>query len=216
MRAVIIGNGTVLNYEYIKSKLKKNDYIICADGGLRHANALGIKPAVLIGDLDSVGNCEYDCEVINLNVKKDFTDSEICIKYLLLKDFDEILMLGVTGNRIDHTLNNLMLLKQIFDAGKKGCIIDDNNEIYYAAEENSIYGKKGDIVSIIPVGKSLLGVTTHGLEYPLVDEELFFAQSRGVSNVMISDKCHIQIKSGEGFIIKSRDWQIVLLTEWKI
>lgn len=205
MRAVIIGNGEIYDYEYIKTKLRNDDYIICADGGYRHTKKLGVKPLVLIGDMDSISDCDYDGEVINLPVRKDFTDSEICIKYILLKDFDNILMLGFTGKRQDHSLTNLMLLKQFADAGKKGVIIDENNEIYFALTENNIYGKKGDIISIVPFGSDLNGVTTKGLDYPLNDETLYFGQSRGVSNIMTSDKCMITIKSGTGLIIKARD-----------
>ena len=68
MRAVIIGNGEIKDYDFIAGKLRKGDYIICADGGYRHAVKLGIKPDVLIGDMDSIGDESYDGEIINLPV----------------------------------------------------------------------------------------------------------------------------------------------------
>ena len=205
MRAVIIGNGEIKDYDFIAGKLRKGDYIICADGGYRHAVKLGIKPNVLIGDMDSIGDESYDGEIINLPVRKDFTDSEVCVKYVLLKDFDEILMLGFIGTRLDHTITNLMLLKQIAESGKKGKIIDEHNEIYFALEENIIYGKKGDLLSLIPFGGDLNGITASGLDYPLENETLIFGESRGVSNVMTSGKCTVNIGGGSGLIIKSRD-----------
>lgn len=206
MRAVIIGNGNIEDYNYISGKLRKNDYIVCADGGYRHAKAMGIKPAVLIGDMDSLLPDEnIDTETINLPVRKDFTDSEVCVKYVLLKDFEDILMLGFMGTRQDHTLTNLMLLKQFADNGKKAHLLDEHNEIYYTAKENIIYGKKGDIISIIPFSGDLTGVSTSGLDYPLNNETLFFGESRGVSNVMISNKCVITVQSGFGLIIKAHD-----------
>lgn len=205
MRAVIIGNGEIKDYDFIAGKLRKGDYIVCADGGYRHALKLGIRPDVLIGDMDSVGDESYDGEIINLPVRKDFTDSEVCVKYVLLKDFDEILMLGFIGTRLDHTITNLMLLKQIAESGKKGKIIDEHNEIYFTSGENIIYGKKGDLISLIPFGGDLTGITTSGLDYPLENETLVFGESRGVSNVMISGKCTVNIGGGSGLIIKSRD-----------
>lgn len=205
MRAVIIGNGNMQDYSYIKGKLNKSDYIVCADGGYRHCKALGVKPAVLIGDMDSIEDNDYDGEIINLPIRKDFTDSEICLKYILLKDFDEIIMLGFIGTRMDHTLTNILLLKQIADAGKKAHIIDEHNDIMIAGTENTIYGKKGDLVSIIPITGNLCGITTNGLSYPLNDETLVIGESRGVSNYMTSNICRINIKSGMGIIIKSKD-----------
>ena len=47
MRAVIIGNGDIKDYQYIKSKINDNDFIICTDGGYNHAEKMGIVPDVL-------------------------------------------------------------------------------------------------------------------------------------------------------------------------
>ncbi len=205
MRAVIIGNGAITNYDKIKQRLRCDDYIICADGGYNHTKKLGVKPSVVIGDMDSIGDNDYDGEIINLPIRKDFTDSEVCVKYILLKHFDEVMMLGFTGKRQDHAISNMLLLKQFAETETKAYIVDENNEIYCTNSENTIYGKKGDIVSIIPITGNLCGVTTKGLDYPLNDETLQFGESRGVSNIMTSDKCTINIKSGFGLIIKARD-----------
>ncbi len=205
MRAVIIGNGTISNYDKIKQKLRADDYIICADGGYNHAKCMGVKPAVVVGDMDSIGDNDYDGEIINLPIRKDFTDSEVCIKYILLKHFEEVMMLGFTGARQDHSITNMLLLKQFADAGTNAYIVDEHNEIRFTAQENNIYGKKGDIVSIIPITGDLVGVTTSGLDYPLNDEILIFGESRGVSNIMTSNKCTISIKAGFGLIIKASD-----------
>lgn len=205
MRAVIIGNGTIDNYDKIKQKLRLDDYVICADGGYNHAKKLGIKPAVVVGDMDSIGDNDYDGEIINLPIRKDFTDSEVCIKYILLKHFEEVMMLGFTGKRQDHSITNMLLLKQFADVGTNAYIVDEHNEIRFTSSQNNIYGKKGDIVSIIPIAGDLVGVTTHGLDYPLDNETLVFGESRGVSNIMKSDKCKITIASGQGLIIKASD-----------
>lgn len=205
MRAVIIGNGIIENYDKIKQRLRADDYVICADGGYNHAKKLGIKPAVVVGDMDSIGDNDYDGEIINLPIRKDFTDSEVCIKYILLKHFEEVMMLGFTGKRQDHSITNMLLLKQFADVETNAYIVDEYNEIRFTSNENNIYGKKGDIVSIIPITGDLVGVTTQGLDYPLDNETLAFGESRGVSNIMKSDKCKITITSGQGLIIKASD-----------
>ena len=205
MRAVIIGNGIIENYDIIKQRLRSDDYVICADGGYNHAKKLGIKPAVVVGDMDSIGDNDYDGEIINLPIRKDFTDSEVCVKYILLKHFEEVMMLGFTGKRQDHSITNMLLLKQFADVGTNAYIVDEHNEIRFTSNENNIYGRKGDIVSIIPITGDLVGVTTQGLDYPLDNETLVFGESRGVSNIMKSDKCKITIASGQGLIIKASD-----------
>ena len=203
MIALIVGNGEVS--DEIKNELPENTFVICADGGIRHMKKLGLRPDIIIGDMDSA-DIEIDEEkAIRYPVKKDFTDSEISVDYAINHGFEEIIMLGFTGTRLDHTITNLFLLKKISESGRKGVIIDKHNKIFYAERENVILGKMGDIVSIIPIGEDVSGITTNGLEYPLNNETLEFGKSRGVSNVMTGECCEIMIESGTAMIIKSKD-----------
>lgn len=203
MVALIVGNGDVS--DEILGELPENAYVICADGGVRHMERLGLTPDIIIGDMDSADMDITNEKTIRYPVRKDFTDSEISVEYALEKDFDEIVMAGFTGTRLDHTLTNLFLLKRISEKGKKGVIIDGHNKVYFAEKENVIYGKKGDIISIIPVGSDVSGITTYNLDYPLNNETLEFGKSRGVSNVMTSDACKITVTEGTALIIKSKD-----------
>lgn len=201
MRAVIIGSGSISDCEYIKSKLNEDDYVICADGGYDHAVRLGVEPDILIGDFDSVSELPKASEKIEYPARKDFTDGELAVKYAVEHGFDEVLMLGMTGDRADHTITDILLLTQC----KSGCVIDDNNEIYLLRDSVTVYGNAGDTVSIVPVGGDVCGVTTKNLEYPLCDETLYFGESRGVSNVMTAELCTITAKSGMGLVIKVRN-----------
>ncbi len=202
MIALIVGNGDVSRE--IADKLPKGAYVICADGGYRHMKTLGLRADILIGDMDSVGEETEPDTVLRYPVRKDFTDGEIAVNYALEKGFSEIVMVGFVGTRMDHTLTNIFLLKKIKEQGKNGCVIDAHNEIYCSADI-TLGGKKGDIVSIIPVGGDVDGVTTEGLEYPLCGETLEFGKGRGVSNVMTGERCRITVENGTALIIKSRD-----------
>lgn len=200
MRAVIIGGGSISDYNYIKSKINSDDYIICADGGYNHAVKMGISPNIVLGDFDSIVDLPKDTEKIRYPVRKDFTDGELAVRYANEYGFNNVLMLGMTGDRADHTITDILLLIQC----KNGCIIDDNNEIYLIRDDITIAGRTGDTVSILPVGGNLEGITTENLEYPLNNETLYFGESRGVSNVMCSDMCRVTVKKGIGLIIKVR------------
>ena len=82
---MIIGAAPIACKKVFEEFDSKDHYVICADGGYRHASPLGIKPDVLIGDMDSIENNDFDGDIINLPIRKDFTDSEVCVKYILLK-----------------------------------------------------------------------------------------------------------------------------------
>ena len=53
-RIIIFANGELPDLEKARSLLQSDDYTICADGGTRHALALGVTPDLIIGDMDSV------------------------------------------------------------------------------------------------------------------------------------------------------------------
>ncbi len=196
MRAVIIGNGDIKNYAYIKSKLNAEDFIICADGGIRHAKKMGLKINIAIGDFDSY---ELDDELNSIvyPVRKDFIDGELAIDYAIEHGYDEIMMIGMTGTRLDHTLTNISLLTKHDNA----YLIDDNNEIYILRNRLVFNGRKGKTLSVIPLFGSVSGLNSKGLDYPLNDTGLEFGTGLGNSNVIINDHAEITIGKGIAVVI---------------
>lgn len=201
MRAVIICGGNV--GKYILDYVRDDDYIICADSGYDRAMGYGIKPDIIIGDMDSIKG-DYSSKNIEIYpAKKDFTDSELAIKHAISKGYTEILMFGMIGTRMDHTFSNLSLLFGYKDSNIT--IIDEHNIIYLVSGEITINASCGDIVSILPFSGDLIGVTAYGLEYPLLNSTIKFGTSLGVSNKMTEDACHIEIKEGTALVIRSKD-----------
>ncbi len=199
MRGVIICGGNV--GEYIKNYIKPDDFVICADSGYDHAKKFGITPDIVIGDMDSTKFTDIAEEKMLYPKRKDFTDSELAIMYAMEKGFERVLLFGMIGSRMDHSLANINMLPRL----KNAVIIDENNEIYFAENEFSLSGKPGDIISIIPFKEDLLGVTTNGLDYPLKNGTIQCGTSLGVSNVMLDNTFSIQIEKGGAFIIRSKD-----------
>ena len=199
MRAVIIGNGNISDNEYILSKIKNDDYIICADGGYNNAQKMGLKADVLIGDLDSALNVCDDIKIIKYPAKKNFTDGELCIEYAIENGYDDTLLLGMTSHRIDHTINNILMMCGC----KNACMIDEYNEIYLVKDKLEKENKKGYTLSIIPINGDAEGIVTTGLEYPLCYETLQFGKCRGNSNVINADFCKISIEKGMCIVVIS-------------
>lgn len=196
MRAVVIGNGDINDYEYISSLIRNDDTIICADGGLRHAEAMGLITNVAIGDFDSYKS-DIKVKKFVYPERKDYTDGELAVQYAIDNGYDEIMLLGMTGKRLDHTLTDILLLSKY----ENSYLIDDYNEVHIVSSKLVLREKKGKTLSIIPVLSDLEGITTQGLEYSLHDETLFFGESRGNSNVVTDDTCIIEVRSGMGIVI---------------
>lgn len=203
MKAVLIAGGNMEAAERLKKLAAECDAVICADHGYDYAKKLGVSPDVIMGDMDSLKSSYSNITEYVYPTRKDYTDSELITEYAVQNGYTQLYMFAFTGTRMDHTLVNLSFLCRYkdFDA----VIINDNNEIRAVKKENIICGEKGDILSLIPMGSDLVGITTENLEYPLTDETLVFGTGRGVSNVMTADICRISVKSGNGLIIKSTD-----------
>ena len=202
MRAIIIANGEMKNIEIIEQNICKGDYIICLDGGLKHADNAGIMPNVIVGDFDSVDMAlvekyrEKGAEVHSFPVRKDFTDMEIGINIAAEKNIGELVLLGALGGRTDHALGNIFNMQQALNKGIEISIIDENQHIFLLSKEKKFRYKKGMIISLIPITGKVEGVKTANLSYPLNDETLYSGYSRGVSNIFDEDEAQISISSG--------------------
>lgn len=209
-KALLISGGRQVSKELIEKYLDR--FIIIADGGARLLMKYGLGADILLGDLDSIGEealtyiKEHEIEVKKFPAKKDFTDTELALSYLVDEEYKDIVVLGALGTRLDHELANLMNLKKLYKKGIKAKIEDDYNEVIYV-EEGSYDFEKTDkkYFSLINAGYKM-NFTTRGLYYEVENLEINAENpSRGVSNEMVREKATIKINSGSAFIIQSRD-----------
>lgn len=201
MQAVIFANGMV---DDTGSVFSEKDLIIAADGGLYHCRSLGIIPDVVIGDMDSLTGDDMKglqiagVEIIRYPAKKDQTDLELALKLAIDRGADEIVVFGAMGGRWDMSIANILLPAEQNLSNATVRIIDGRHEIILlrAGKEIIFHGEKGDILSLIPLGRDTLGITTIGLEYPLKDDMLKLGSSRGISNVFIENSATVFLKKG--------------------
>ena len=120
MRCFIFGSAPIESYNYLKNMDFSDSLIICADGGIKHAEALGLTPDVWLGDGDSL--CGDDVEVgerYTLPVRKDNTDMDLAIELALEKGCKDITVIGGIGGRRDHEFSHFCLLKKLLENGAK-------------------------------------------------------------------------------------------------
>jgi thiamine pyrophosphokinase len=204
LRAVIFANGALDDPPQTLSALQANDILIAADGGARHCRVLGLTPAVVIGDFDSLSaddlaQLERDgTKVVRYPSRKDFTDLELALQHAMSLGADEIIVFAALGARWDQTLANLLLPAAPGFEHVSIRLLDGPQEITLlrAGETYTLNGQAGDIVSLVPLGGHATGITTTGLEYPLTDGTLYFGATRGISNVMLGDQATVQLKAG--------------------
>lgn len=170
------------------------DLRIAADGGARNVRLfLERAPHVVLGDMDSVDDETRawletsSCEFIRHPRAKDETDLELAIELAQERGAEEITILGAFGGRVDHFLANVFLLTR----ARNLRIVDSASEMWVGNESAEIKGNEGNIVSLIPLSAQVNGIVTHDLEYPLRGETLERGSTRGISNVMLSERAHV-------------------------
>jgi thiamine pyrophosphokinase len=213
MRIIIFANGDLPNLEKSRTLLRPDDFIIAADGGARHALALGLTPNIVIGDLDSISKderrkmVEAGVEVVEFPADKNETDLELAIDHAVSFNPDQILILAALGGRMDQTLANIALLSNPQLATRNVKLTDSVEEIFFCRDQAKVEGRSGDIVSLIPWQGEVTGVFTENLRWHLHHETLYPEKTRGISNEMTADVASVQIRSGLLLIAhRTQDW----------
>jgi thiamine pyrophosphokinase len=201
-RAIIFANGHLPDLEAARRLIRPDDFLIAADGGMRHALALGLLPSIVIGDLDSLTQDNRrrlegsGVEIRQYPPDKNETDLELALRTALEAGYRSILVLAALGGRLDQTLGNLSLLTDPSLAEVDVRLDDGIEEAVFVRKQADVQGCPGDTVSLIPWGGLAEGVTTEGLRWPLRGETLYPEKTRGVSNEMLAEIATISLKSG--------------------
>ena len=218
MRTLIITGGS-FDYEFAVSFLSQNkknyDYVIAVDDGLSYAENLGIRPDLIVGDMDTHGTDDIEeylrngSRVIKLEPEKDDTDTERAVREAvkLRGDMD---ILCATGGRLDHLLASIHNLKIALDAGLNARIIDRSNIVFLKNKpftvSRSECGKK--YISFVTFSGEVTGIKLKGFKYPLDGYTLKPGSSRCISNELLDGYGTVEFDGGQDcclIVINSSD-----------
>ncbi len=173
-----------------------DDWIIAADGGLRHTQALGLTPDVILGDFDSLGFVPAGSQVFP--VEKDDTDSMLALRHALDRGFREIYLYGgLDGRRLDHTVANFQALQFAADRGATAYLLGEAYCVTVLKNEALTFPATArGVLSLFCMGPDATGVTLNNLQYPLENATLTSGFPLGVSNHFIGKECVISVKNG--------------------
>ncbi len=203
MNALIVLNGILPSKRRIQTYLKGTDIILCANGGSDRALAAGIKPDYVIGDLDSVS------ENTRARLPEDrfihrpsqySTDLEKTLDFAIEKNIESVVVVGITGNRLDHQICNLNILEK-FCRRLEITTVDDGGLGCFVREELKFEGEIGQGVSIFAFRRSE-GITSEGLRYPLENAAMEWAVNDGLSNEIVENPVEIKVQKGVLFVYR--------------
>ncbi len=223
MTAYIFTGGKIAvgSMDELGLHMSQDDLIIAADSGYNNASRLGVRPGLLLGDLDSIDRKKLapdeleHIEKIIVPAIKDDTDTQLAVDTALSRGADENYIIGGLGGRLDHTLSSVFLLEYIADRGADAVMTDGQSRVRVMKTDGepvtfmipkTFDGENGfKYLSVVPLTDECEGVRISGVFYPLDGVTLKRSYSYAVSNEITSDHAEITLARGTMLVIESRD-----------
>jgi thiamine pyrophosphokinase len=199
--ALLLLNGEISQPAEIK-RLARDCFVVCTDGGLRHAKRLKITADVVIGDMDSLPKplpklrdtsflCDFD---------EERSDFDKALAWLQQAGPGEVFIAGALGGRLDHTLVNLALIGTYAKSMPLTLVGEGRGKIV-GPGKHTLKDAKGHTFSLLPLGSSAV-VSTTGLKYAL-NKETLRPGSRGLSNIGTRQRAQVHVHSGKIWLIRN-------------
>ncbi|WP_298650853.1 thiamine diphosphokinase [uncultured Proteiniphilum sp.] len=164
--AVIIANGRFPRHPIPLSYIEEAEYIVCCDGAVNDFIAWGGMPDAIVGDCDSISeeNKVRFAGILHPDSDQEINDLTKSVRFCVENGRNEIVIVGGTGKREDHTIGNISLLAEYEKVAKVVMVTDWGifTPIHSSTEFKSY---KGEQVSIFAIDPKAL--TTYNLLYPV-------------------------------------------------
>lgn len=210
MKKISIVAGGELD-ESLLDRIKQSEYIIGVDRGAWWLFSRNIKPAIAIGDFDSISSVELTSlkeahiSIQKYSTEKNETDLELAVSFALRKKPEQIEIFGTIGSRLDHSLAGVSLLVSCFEKHIPARIITKTSELtLFSGKMNVAKNDEYQYLSILPWSEEIC-VSIFGCKYNGEHIEMKRGESRGVSNEIVEKEASINISSGIALLIRSRD-----------
>lgn len=208
MKAFVYAGGLIFP-EGIKDAPAAGDLTVAADSGWRNAQALGVTPAVLVGDFDSLGEPDAPAgtEILRVPAEKDDTDTQLAVRTAVARGAKELVLIAGMSGRVDHTLSTLALLEELHDRGIRAVLTDGKNRVRFLENDSLLLlrEKRFKYLSLIAATEKVRGVTLEGCKYPLKNATLLRQNQYAVSNEIEGNAALIDVRRGAVYVIESGD-----------
>ncbi|GAB4223829.1 MAG: thiamine diphosphokinase [Acidobacteriota bacterium] len=204
MKVALLANGPLGDPAAARAAVAGADLVVAADGGARHAVALGMDLDVVVGDLDSLAPGDVAAleargvAVHRHPADKDETDLELALRLALARGARQAIVVGGLGARWDQSLATVLLAADPAFADLDLRLVEGGQEIrvLHGGRSMTLDEAPGTTVSLLPLAGPAEGVVTEGLHWPLRDEPLRFGSPRGVSNRVVARPARVGLARG--------------------
>ena len=205
MKVLLILGGESPPLDLLEKQVKCSEKVIAVDGGIQPLFEIGLQADLLVGDFDSVKNkpFSYNCSEVLHMPQQNRSDFQKALDQVPVAT-DAITILGGTGKRLDHFINNLLIAMAV-DLPKAVCFMDGSCSIYRITPHRPLLlnGVANNQFSLLPFTIAK-GVQTEGLRWNLKSQNMSPLEQLGISNIALSDKIRISILEGCLWVIDNK------------
>lgn len=201
-KTVILADGDFPSTPKTMRILKQAEHIICCDGAAEKLIRFGLEPDKIVGDLDSLAvklKDKYADKIIHVS-EQESNDLSKAFRYCRSQNYKNIVILGATGKREDHTLGNLSLLALYAAEVPDIKIVTDYGEFFVIFEGGTFAAVPGEQISIISLDSHLVIRKSENLKYPIENLELNYWY-QATLNEALSDTFSLDFPSGHPVLI---------------
>jgi len=172
VKTVIVADGSFPEHEIPLEYLRNAEILVCCDGSAGSVVSHGLIPTAIVGDMDSLSE-EHSVKFsdrIFADDNQETNDLTKAVEWCRKSGYTDIVIVGATGKREDHSLGNISLLveyavymnvRMVTDSGLflpilKSCMIESHS------------GQQVSVFSVDPETE----ITSSGLKYPLKRKKL--------------------------------------------
>ena len=182
------------------------DYVIACDHGYDYAKRMGIRPDIILGDLDSVEDRSgaQTLPLLRYPEQKDDSDTMLAVKYALQEGFLHVIVTCALGGRLDHTIANLQALSYVAKHGGVAELTGDGEFARtFTGGSLELPRREGYSLSLFALSDTCEGLKIEGALYDAEQIDLFNTFPLGLSNGWKDDTVKITMKKGILLIVES-------------
>jgi thiamine pyrophosphokinase len=199
---LIVSGGDAPDPAFLRARAEKARMIIAADRGAQYCLDAGVKPDLVVGDMDSISPDAFE-EVKRSGIplekyssEKDETDTGLALDTAIRNGAGSVEMIACIGDRFDHGLANIHLLNAARLRGVDASILSPSYRIFLVDSGIEIEGVQGAVLSLLPLTTEVRGITLAGFKWPLKEAVMKVGDSYGISNRVTAQKARIHVREG--------------------
>ena len=200
---VIAANGCFPQHAAPLNALRDAGAIVCCDGAVEKIVEHGLKPAFIVGDMDSITplHAAQYAHILHPSAEQETNDLTKAVHFCVAHGVTDVRIVGATGERDDHSIGNIALLADYATLFHEVEMLTDHGRFTPLLASATLESHAGQQVSIFCMTPHLR-INSEGFKYPLRDA-VFDSWWKGALNEALDNRFSLLFEKGKIIIFRT-------------